>query len=169
MVSIGATRREDEGEASEGRGCGGGAQRVRRERRHEREAGWDKIKKGKDSPVMVQDKDRVSTSMPAGNGPEIGWRWACHAFRLIAILENARAESPSMSAGVRRCSCEGRGTCACGDEGVGVTTVPMPVLVDPERIELGVNGQGGGMHRVGAPESGGRVRRGKFAGTLRAL
>jgi hypothetical protein len=30
--------------------------RARMERWYEREAGWDEINKGKDSPVMVQDK-----------------------------------------------------------------------------------------------------------------
>jgi hypothetical protein len=38
------------------------------ERWYEREAGWDEINEGKDSPVMVQDKDGVSTSKPAEDG-----------------------------------------------------------------------------------------------------
>ncbi|KAJ7914787.1 hypothetical protein B0H13DRAFT_1872659 [Mycena leptocephala] len=44
------------------------------ERRHEVAAGWDEIKKGKDSPGMVQDKDGVSPSKRAGNDPRSGWR-----------------------------------------------------------------------------------------------
>lgn len=44
------------------------------EKRHEREAGWNEINKGKDSPGMVQDKDGVSPFRPAGNDPRSGWR-----------------------------------------------------------------------------------------------
>jgi hypothetical protein len=44
------------------------------ERWHERGPGWDEINKGKDSLVMVQDQDGVSTSKPAGKETTSGWR-----------------------------------------------------------------------------------------------
>jgi hypothetical protein len=139
-VSIWGTRRKEEGEAGEGRGCGekrksaSSAESVRMERWHEREAGWDEINKGKDSPGRVQDKDGVSPSRPAGNDRRSGIRRASGSgCRKRDPRAPARNEY-SIPAGVRtafpqRTNVDGAVCARAQQDGDGVVSVCAPVLV----------------------------------------
>jgi hypothetical protein len=149
------TREKRAKDADAGRSGGARAaqQRVRMERWHEREAEWDEINKGKDSPSRVQDKDGMSPYKAAGTTRGAGGEGGSAARPAPAAARGilrapARNERSIWMAFPRLTNVEGA-ICARGQQdGDSVVSVLAPVLA-PVLVFSYIQSRGTGLRMDG--------------------